>query len=185
MFRMSALTGDLFSYSRTFASNEYRRPLASSALTKSAYAFLSDRFLLARGVPVGRHVHAANPSPTTHSTWNFSSPLKRAWPRGQVYDRSLITKVSAKQGTATAKVRESSGKACVFLFPSIFMAQACYNFLVLGPCDRFLGCLTSIDLHSSHVMDCSAAMRLPCGGGPASVSFPGGPKWAKSCTWAI
>src|SRR5215471_13394449 len=113
---MSALTGDLLTSSRAFASNKYRRTLASSALTKSAYAFLSDRFLLARGVPVGRHVHAANPSPTTHSTWNFSSPLKRAWPRGQVYDRSLITKVSEKQGTATAKERESSGKACVFLF---------------------------------------------------------------------
>lgn len=86
--------------------------------------------------------------------------------------------------TALHKLK-SSGKACIFLFSSISMAQACYNLLVLGPCERFLGCLTSIDFHSSHVEDCSAAMQLLCGGGPALVSFSGGPKWAKSCTWAI
>ncbi len=73
-----------------------------------------------------------------------------------------------EQGQITTRftaLRElkSSGKVCIFLFPSIFMAQACYNFLVLGPCERFLGCLTSIDFHSSHVMDCSAAMQLQYG----------------------
>ena len=48
------MTGDLLSYSRTFASNKYRRPLASSALTKSAYAFIPDNLLLALRVHVGR-----------------------------------------------------------------------------------------------------------------------------------
>jgi hypothetical protein len=75
-------TGDLFSYSRTFASNKYLRPWASSALTKSAYAFISDRFLLAWGVPVGRHVHAANPSPTDTLDLEFFLTLKKGLAEG-------------------------------------------------------------------------------------------------------
>ncbi len=72
----------------------------------------------------------------------------------------------------------------LFSFSSTFLAQACYNHFVLGSCERIFGCHTSIDFLSSHVTEFGCELLL-CGGGPAAVSPQGGPKWAKSCTWAI
>jgi hypothetical protein len=81
--------------------------VASSALTKSAYACIPDNLLLAWRAPVGRHVHAANSSSTTHSTWNFSSLLKKAWPRGQVDDAASLPRSATSKRGRRPRMRNS------------------------------------------------------------------------------
>src|SRR5579871_2495371 len=74
--------------------------------------------------------------------------------------------------------------ARLFLFPISSWRRPAIIKMYLGLANAS-GSHTSIDIHSSHVMDCSSVLRLLRRDGPYSVSFQGGPTWARSYTWAI